>query len=224
MKNPWVIIGVIVVLLFGGAMWYSRVSAAQSNEGVEILRYVKENTEAPVKLVEYSDFQCPACASFQPVLEEVMNKYGDNLSFEYKHFPLPMHPLAIPAAMAAEAAGQQGKFFEFHDLLFANQETWANSATPNTFFLQYAEQLGLDTQQFRRQMKSSILRDKIRNGILEGQDLKIDHTPSFFLNGKLMDFQTYQEFIDQVAFAIDPTSVATSTGSSQAGSGVRFGL
>ena len=120
MKNPWVIIGLITVVLFGGAIWYSSYVNEQNNEGVEIMTHVKGNPNADVVLVEYSDLQCPACAAYHPVVKEVVEQYSDEIRFEYKHFPLPMHPYAIQAAVAAEAAGQQGMFFEFHDLLFEN--------------------------------------------------------------------------------------------------------
>lgn len=224
MKNPWIIVGVITVLLFGGAIWYSGISSDQNNEGVEIIEHVKGNPAAAVTLVEYSDFQCPACASFQPVVEEIMKQYGEKIRFEYKHFPLPIHPNALPAAVAAEAAGQQDKFFEFHDLLFANQDTWSEAPTPNTFFVQYAEELDLDMATFRRHLNSSVLRDKVRDDFKVGQDLEITGTPSFFLNDEFMDpkeFQTIEGFINKIVIAVDPESASTTEAAS---AGVRFGI
>lgn len=213
MKNPWIIIGVITVLLFGGAIWYSGISEENSNEGVEITGHTKGNAEAAVVLVEYSDFECPACASFQPVLKEIMIEYGDKLRLEYKHFPLPIpgHENALPAAVAAEAAGQQGKFFEFHDKLFENQSAWGASVSPSLQFVKYAEELGLDIPTFKRQMDSSVLRDKVRAEMLEGRTLGISGTPTFFLNGKKMEYSTFQEFIEQIAVTVDPSSVSSST-------------
>ena len=87
MKNPWVVIGVIAVVLFGGAFWYSSVVTEKNNEGVVVEAHVKGNPDAAVRLVEYSDFQCPACAAFQPVVEQVLASYGDSLAFDL--FPLP---------------------------------------------------------------------------------------------------------------------------------------
>ena len=225
MKNPWTVIGVITVVLFGGAMWFSSVSAEKNNEGVEISPNIKGNLEASVKLVEFSDFQCPACSTFQPALQEVMTLYGDNLSLEYKHFPLPIHPFAKQAAVAAEAAGQQGKFFEFHDLLFANQSDWAGVVTPGTYFIQYAEELGLDIGLFRSHLNASLLRDKVQAEAIEAQELGVTGTPTFFLNGEKMTFESYQSFIDQVAFAVDPESASTTDVAKEAtNSAVRFGL
>ena len=224
MKNPWVIIGVIVVVLFGGAIWYSHSAAERSNEGIELQAHVKGNPEATVTLVEYSDFQCPACATFQPVLNGLLAEYSDRLRFEYKHFPLMnVHPHAQSAAIAAEAAGQQGQFFEFHDLLFERQQEWSSAAVPGTFYVQYAEELGLDIDQFRRQQNASLLRDKVRADFDEARELGLTGTPTFFLNGQRMQIQTFDDFIAQVAAAIDPTTATSSTGA-PAGSGVRFGL
>lgn len=218
MKNPWVIVGLITVILFGGAIWYSSSATEKNNEGVEVVDHIKGNSEATVTLVEFSDFQCPACASFQPVMEEIMKSYGDKIRFEYKHFPLPIHPYAQQAALAAEAAGQQGKFYEYHDLLFKNQQTWATSVAPGSLFLGYAEELGLDMEQFRRHQKSSILRDKVRADMNEARELGLTGTPTFFLNGERMEINTFEDFITQVAFAADPSAAAAAIASSSASS------
>lgn len=226
MKNPWVIIGIITVVLFGGAIWLSSVSTNTSNEGVEILQHIKGNPEASVKLVEYSDFQCPACAAFQPVVAQLMEDYGDKISFEYKHFPLStIHQNALSAAMAAEAAGQQGKFYEYHDLLFNNQTEWSSSAVPSTLFVKYAEELSLDVETFRKQMKSSVLRDKVRGEFDEGRTMNITGTPTFFLNGQKMSFETYQDFAEQIMFKVDPSLVPEDAEqSTQSQPEVKFGI
>jgi len=225
MKNPWLIIGIITVVLFGGAIWYSGVSAEKNNEGVVTQSNFKGNPEAATKLVEYSDLQCPACAAFDPVVKELLAEYGDMISFEYKHFPLPIHPNAQNAAIAAEAAGQQGEFFAMHDLLFDNQSEWSQAAVPGVFFAQYAEEIGLDMSKFTQHQKSSILRDKVMSEFSEGKEMGVTGTPTFFLNGKKMSFTTYPEFIDQVKYAIDPSSVQSEDGVEvNVDSGVRFGL
>lgn len=233
MKNPWIVIGVISVVLFGGAIWYSSIAAEKNNEGVEIIQHIKGNPDAAITLVEYSDFQCPACGAFQPVAKEIMETYADDIRFEYKHFPLVRaHPFAIPAALAAEAAGQQGKFYEFHDKLFENQQTWSSAAVSAPFFIQYAEELDLDIPTFKRHMKSSLLDEKVRADFAAGQAIGVSATPSFFLNGEFMDpdeFQSYQGFIERIAAAVNPNATTSSASSSPSntqstGSGVRFGL
>lgn len=210
MKNPWIVVGLVAVVVFGGSIWFASHSAKVANEGiVEPEVHVKGNSEATVVLTEYSDFQCPACAQFQPVLKDIVNEFGDKLKFEYKHYPLPIHPLAIPAARAAEAAGQQGKFFEFHDALFENQAEWSNSANPMVNFMVYANDIGLDTAQFKRQYGSSILREKVRSEQLEGMNLNITGTPTFYLNGVKMEIKTFEDFYNQIAEAVGATTTVS---------------
>lgn len=230
MKNPWIIIGVLTIVLFGGAIWYSSVAAERNNEGVTVTEHIKGNSEAAVTLVEYSDFQCPACAAFQPVVAEIMDEYGDQLRFEYRHYPLPIHPHAIDAALAAEAAGQQGQFFAYHDLLFENQTTWSAAAVPSSYFVQYAEELELDVDQFRRHMNASLLREEVMKQRDEARERRVTGTPTFFLNGDRMEFSTYEGFIEQVVQAVDPSAMSSTTTETGADTGagtqngVRFGL
>lgn len=230
MKNPWVVVGIIMVVLFGGAIWYSSIATEKSNEGVIPMEQIKGNKDAAVTLVEYSDFQCPACASFQPVLKELLATYGEDLKFEYKHYPLPIHPYAQQAAIAAEAAGQQGKFFEYHDALFENQNEWSKSATPVAFFSKYATDLGLDVEKFKQHQKSSLLRDSVRDDLNEAKELGLTGTPTFYLNGEKMEITSFEDFIAQIAFAIDPAAAqamlnaSSSTTTAPAEAGVTFGL
>lgn len=225
MKNPWIVLTVITVLLFGGAIFYSQKTTESNNQGVTAVDHIKGNPEATVTLVEYSDFQCPACASFQPVVAELMAQYGDRLRFEYKHFPLPIHNYAQQAAVAAEAAAQQGKFFEYHDALFQNQQEWSNSATPQALFVKYAEDLGLDTEAFRRHQNSSVLRDAVRADLAEARELGLTGTPTFFLNGERMQFETFDAFISQIALAIDPSGASLGTTTDSATEpAVKFGI
>jgi len=232
MKNPWVIIGVITIVLFGGAIWFSSVAGERNNEGVVIQSNIKGNPDAEVTLTEFSDLQCPACASFVPAIDEVMNQYGESIRFEYKHFPLPIHSYAQQAAVAAEAAGQQGKFYPYHDVLFEKQQEWATSQNPTLLFMKYADELELDTALFRRHMNSSLLRDKVRADFAEGRDLGITGTPTFFLNGERMQIQTFQDFVEQIALAVDPEAAAglirpdedESVVGESTGEAVRFGL
>ncbi|NCN11882.1 thioredoxin domain-containing protein [Candidatus Kaiserbacteria bacterium] len=227
MKNPWIIISIIIVILLGGSFWFSSSTVGQSDEGVTLIEHRKGNPDALVTLVEYSDFQCPACAAFQPIVNGMIEQYGDRLQFEYKHFPLPprIHPYAFQASVAAEAAGQQGKFFEFGDMLFEKQDAWAKSAVPATLFVQYASDLGLDVDSFKRHMKSSLLRDRVQADFSAGEVLKVDATPTFFLNGEKMKIESYLDFAQQIGYAIDPAIMSTTTASTtDSTNGVRFGF
>lgn len=199
MKNPWVIIAVLTVVLFGGAYIYSSQVNEGTNEDYDSSinttalteSQIKGNPDSEVKLVEYSDFQCPACAQFYPVVKELLDKYGDQISFEYRHFPLIQnHPFAEPAARAAVAAGIQGKFYEYHDILFERQSQWSTALNPNRMFSEYATELGLDVNQFEKQMRSSDIRDKVKNDLQDGFAAGVTGTPSFYLNGEKLQLTT----------------------------------
>jgi protein-disulfide isomerase len=201
MKNPWVIVGVLAVILFGGSFWYASESAERNNEGVEIKPQIKGNSEAEVSLVKYSDFSCPACRDASFVVADVMEEYGESVAFEYRHFPF-ISPASTRAAVAAEAAGQQGKFYEYHDLLFENQTVWRNSPNPAVLFLDYAETLELDMDTFRRHLNSTLLREHTMSDMAEGRERGVTGTPTFFLNGERLVFQSYEEFNNQIVAAI----------------------
>lgn len=228
MKNPWVILAVLTVVLFGGAIAYSKSANEKNNQGVTVVDHFKGNPDATVTLTEYSDFQCPACASFQPVVKELMLQYGESLKFEYKHFPLPIHNFAQQAAVAAEAASQQGKFFEFHDALFENQQEWSTSATPQVLFGKYAEELGLDAGKFKMHQNSSVLRDAVRADLNDARELGLTGTPTFFLNGERMQFETFEDFMRQIVLAIDPTGASLTASSTTTdvapAADIKFGL
>ncbi len=136
------------------------------------------NASASAYLVEFSDFQCPACRAFAPAVDELVTKYPDKLLFVYRHFPLAKHEFAKPAAMAAEAAGQQGKFWEMGKLLFENQDKLSGSLWANL-----ADELRLDRVKFDAALNSQDLKAKIDRDEIAAIQLKLPGTPSFFLNG-----------------------------------------
>ncbi len=148
------------------------------------------SSSAKVIVEEYSDFQCPYCGKAYPTVKQVKETYGDSIEFIYKHFPLPSHPFAQKAAEASECARDQGKFWEYHNMLFENQKELAVSDLKK-----YASDLGLNTEQFNECLDSSIKDDIVRNDLLEGQRKGVTGTPSFFINGiKLVGAQPFSEF------------------------------
>lgn len=202
-KHFWKIVALVALLLVGGSYVYSNKAAKEANEGVVLEARMKGNPEAKTVLVEYSDFQCPACSQFYPVVKDIVEKHGDNLKVEYRHFPLiNIHPMATPAAKAAEAAGVQGKFWEMHDKLFDNQATWSRSSNAAAFFNQYAEELGLDVDKFKLHMDSSVIADAISASFNEARDAGFTGTPTFLLNGEQMEFTTFEDFRAQIEAAI----------------------
>lgn len=161
--------------------------------------------DAKVILVEYSDFQCPACGAFFPVVEDLNKELDGKILFVYRHFPLPQHQNAELAAYAAEAAGKQGKFWGMHDALFANQNGWseADSAKTKEYITKYAESVGLNMSRFNDDLDSSDIKDKILTDQRGGLHAKINATPTFYLNGKKVDgFKTYDEFKNLVREAV----------------------
>lgn len=205
MKNPWVIILVLVVVLIGGSIWYSNTVSEKNNEGIEFKPHLKGNLESAVELVEYSDFECPACSAFQPYLDEVLAAHENEIKFEYRHFPLPMHPQAEPAARASEAAAQQDAFFPFASLLFKNQATWTKAPNPTAKFIEYATELGLDIDKFKRQMNAPVTRDKVKADRKAAIALGLTGTPTFFLNGQKMNIASYDDFKKQIETALNPS-------------------
>ena len=136
------------------------------------------NASASAYLVEFSDFQCPACRAFSPVVDELAKKYTDKLFFVYRHYPLSQHAFAKPAAIAAEAAGQQGKFWEMSKLLFENQDKLSGS-----LWASLADELKLDRVKFDAALNSQEIKAKIDRDEIAAIQLKLPGTPSFFLNG-----------------------------------------
>ena len=166
-------------------------------DAVSQLDYSKGNREAAVILVEYSDFQCPACAAYYPLVKQLSEEFGDKMVFIYRHFPLSQHQNAESAAVAAEAAGRQGKFWEMHDLIFDNQNEWAKSArwSVEDIFVKYAEKLNLDLEKFKADLDLKEIKQKVSKDLESGVNAKVNGTPTFFLNGKKLSTpRSYEEF------------------------------
>lgn len=152
-------------------------------------------TEALITMVEYSDYQCPACAYFHPIVEQLKETYGDTLEVEYRYFPLNNHQYAALAARAAEAAKNQGEFMAMHNMLFENQESWSAGDAQNKI-IGYARKIGLDMDQFREDLNSSETQRTVMMEKQEGQNRGVNSTPSFFVNGQKLNQlpETYEQF------------------------------
>jgi protein-disulfide isomerase len=156
-----------------------------------------------VTLVEFSDFQCPACKAFAPLVKKLMEDYGTDVTLVYKYFPLPQHDHAEAAAYAAEAAGKQGKFFEMHDILFEKQDEWSTQSDPNKFFEKYAASLKLNMAQYKKDLASDEAKSIIEKDVLAGTQAGVNSTPSFYLDGvKVNNPGSYEEFAGLVTAAI----------------------
>jgi protein-disulfide isomerase len=175
---------------------------AKANVGNEVYKVAVGN--APVKgskapkvtIVTFSEFQCPFCGRVEPTLASIEKTYGKDVQIAFKHFPLEFHPNAMPAALAAEAAHEQGKFWEMHDKLFANQQQ-LDRAT----FEKYAQELGLDMAKFKAALDSQKGKDVIAANQKEGTQFGVRGTPSFFINGRFFrgaqPLDNFKQVIDE---------------------------
>jgi protein-disulfide isomerase len=146
-------------------------------QGPHAPRAIAGNPEATVRVIKFADYQCPACASANQVMNVIKNQYGDKVAIENRHFPLPMHRHARSAAEAAECANDQGKFWEYNDFLYDNQL----SISPSLYTLA-AQRLGLDTAQFQNCIDSRAKQAIVEVDIEEARARKVNATPTFFLN------------------------------------------
>lgn len=187
----------IVVVLVGFFIWRS-VSApstpATAPGGVLAVTdkdWVRGPVDAPATLIEYTDFQCPACGAYHPIVGQLMDDKDltGKLRLAVRHFPLiQIHKNALTGARAAEAAGRQGKFWEMYDQLFSKQNEWSLADDPMKSILpSYAEQLGLNVDQFKKDVSDSSIDDKINHDRETANTLGINGTPTFYLNGEKVE-------------------------------------
>ena len=152
--------------------------------------YARGPENAPVQIIIFSEFQCPFCGRAEPTLDEVRKKYGDQVRFVFKNFPLAFHKDAKLASEAALAAGAQGKFWEMHDILFQNQKALGRGDLSD-----YAKQIGLDVAAFDRDLDSHRFAAQVESEMKQGEEAGVDGTPAFFINGKrLVGAQPFTAF------------------------------
>lgn len=190
-KNVVVTLLVSFVVLVGMSYLLFNGSETNSEGQLQIVegvageeRHVRDSGD--IVIVEFSDFQCPACKSAQSYVDDLMQRYDGRVRLVYRHLPLTsIHRYAKEAALAAEAADRQGKFFEYHDLLFANQAEWTQGDVEE-YFGQYASDLGMDREQFIKDYNSQEIKDIVDKDILYANQLGLNSTPTFFVNGEKM--------------------------------------
>ena len=156
----------------------------------------KGSISAPIEIIEFSDFQCPYCLRADPTVRQVLDTYGNRIRFVYRHYPLPNHPFARPAAEAAACAGEQGKFWPYHDLLFANP-----SKLSDADLKQHAAGLGLNAAQFNGCVDTHKLKAEIDADLKAGENAGVNGTPAFFINGRMLSgaqpFEAFKKIIDE---------------------------
>jgi protein-disulfide isomerase len=158
--------------------------------------HAKGSSDALVTIVVWTDYQCPYCARVQATLDELERDYGRELRFVHKHNPLGFHPWAMPAAIATEAAGRQGKFWEMHALAFEHQKELSNEN-----FRKWAKKLRLKARRFEADLGDPALRERIEAEQAQGMSLGARGTPAFFINGRFLSgaqpVENFKRLIDE---------------------------
>ncbi len=177
----------------------SQPTPAVQNFVITQANHVRGNFEAPITLVEFSDFECPYCESHYPTLKKILNDYPDKVRLVYKHFPLPFHQNAQKAAEASECAGEQGKFWEYHDKLF---ESLTEQGYSLENFKKWAREIGLNGQKFDSCLAAGKYAQKVQVEAQEGVARGVNGTPATFVNGRLVSgavpYETFKQIIDQI--------------------------
>lgn len=154
-------------------------------------------------LVEFLDFECPACASFTPLMEELRADYEGEVSFVVRNLPLDVHPNSLPAAWAAEAAGEQGQYAAMYQALFSTQRDWAGKGeSQEDLFRSYAEDLGLDLEQYDADVASEQVRDKVAQDRADAETLGVSGTPAFVLDGEIIQPESEEQLREALDAAV----------------------
>lgn len=181
----FVAVGIVAVLVIGAVLFFSGETKPVAFSDIDTtVGHKKGPDTAMVKIVEFADYSCPACATVPPVMAEVLTNNPENVQVIFRHFPLPGNVNSIPAAKAAEAAALQGKFWEMSNLLFTQQQEWVRLDDPFPSFSQYAEQIGLDLERFRSDFNSDQVLESVIRDRDYGSQLGVDRTPFFVINGQ----------------------------------------
>jgi protein-disulfide isomerase len=194
---PFVIVALVGLATLGsGAMLYRAkrphvlaISGHKtlSAKGDAESLHIRGNPDAPVTLEEYGDFQCPPCGMFAVFLQQLEKEYDSRLRVVFRNFPLTMHEHAREAALAAEAAGLQGRFWEMHDVLYREQEAWSKAPNARELFESYAGMIGLDLDKFRKDMDGEKTSARVEADRQRGESLGIKITPTLFINNQPLD-------------------------------------
>jgi protein-disulfide isomerase len=199
----WILLGVIVA---AGVIWYTVFTASkptppapQPAADAQLVREDSHRVTSPVtekaQLVEFLDFECESCRAAYPLVEELKKEYGDRITFVNRYFPLPGHRNSGTAALAVEAAAQQGKYEQMYAKMFDTQPQWGEKQDSQApLFRTFAQELGLDLAKYDAAVAEEKTIDRIREDVADGKALGVTGTPTFFLNGKKLTLNTEADF------------------------------
>jgi len=196
---PFVIVAAVALIALGGGAMLYRAKRQQLQlrpipENNALLEtadaespHIRGNPNAPVTLEEFGDFQCPPCGSFATFTAQLLKEYDSRLRIVFRNFPLPAHEHAREAALAAEAAGMQGRFWEMYDVLYREQVFWSYAPNTRELFESYAGTIGLNLDQFKKDMDGEKAKERVDSDHARGDSLGVTMTPTFFINNQPVD-------------------------------------
>ena len=205
--KPVIVIILAVAVAAGAAVFLSRQpDEAPSTEAAPLGADVKISggrfrgpENAQVTLVEFGDYQCPSCAAYHPFVKEILKRYPTQVRLEFHHFPLvSIHPNALAAAKAVEAAGEQGHYWEMHDIIFEYQTAWSGQPDPRPAFAALANRIGINGTILVQTMDSPRLQERILKDVELGDKVKIQAVPTFFIDGKQVGIKPSVEDFVQI--------------------------
>lgn len=205
------IVGVVIIALVAGFFLLQNQQKNAPKVAVDNLEalnretpLVKGKVDSQIVITEFADLQCPACAAIQPGVESLIAEYGNEIKFVFRHFPLSIHPNAKDAAYAAEAAGEQGKFFEMVHELYARQTEWSNQPDPGPVFSEVAQGLGLNMDEFGKAYSSQSQKARVAQDQADGEALGVNATPTFFFNDEQITYGGLNEVRSKIEAALNP--------------------
>jgi protein-disulfide isomerase len=204
--KPAIVIVLAVAAAFGAAVFLSRqpdqpseTNAAAVPLDIKSGGHFRGAENAQLTLVEFGDYQCPSCAAYHPFVKEILNRYPKQLRLEFHHFPLiTIHPNSMAASKAAEAAGEQGHYWEMHDALFEFQNQWANQPDPKPIFAAIANRIGINGTILVQTMDSPRLQERILKDVEQGDKGNVQAVPTFFIKGQQVHIKPTMEDFTQV--------------------------
>ena len=213
----WAFVGVVLLGAVAAMIKLSYTASLTPNPAVQTVDiassivasdFVRNNPTASTTLVEYGDYQCPACGAYHSALKQIEKELGGKFRFIFRDSPLQQHPNARLAAQAAHAAGNQGKFWEMHDMIYETQRDWSekNKTEAVAIFTSFAAKLKLDADKFSKDLFNNAIIDKIEASFDQGVGFGVDSTPTFFLNNVKLSPQSFADFRDAIANAANATS------------------
>lgn len=211
-RNRWIIFIGIIIAIFAGLVWISKTkdNTTTNSSGSN---NVYGKLDSPVTFTEFVDFQCEACYVYYPTVKDIKEKYQDKVRFEVRYFPIEGgdHIFSRMAARSAQAAALQGKFWEMHNKMFEGQKIWEQSQDAQTYYDQYAKELGLDMTKFEQDRKSAEANDVINADMKAFKDIGGTGTPTFVINGKKIDSpdNTAEAFSTMLDKALKDAGVST---------------